>query len=77
MREPEGESCGHSDKRCPLASSARQRVAVALGAVNNRGYRPVDLVGSRGIVHVAFLYGVCVSNTVEIVDQMFGKVKRN
>jgi len=28
------------------------------------------------MVHVAFLYGVCVSNTAKIVDQMFGKVKR-
>ena len=27
------------------------------------------------MVHVAFLYGVCVGNTARIVDQMFGKVK--
>ena len=48
-----------------------------LGAIYGREYRAVDLVGGGGVVHVAFLYGVCVGNTVEIVDQMFGKVKRN
>ena len=53
----------------------RQLVAVVLGAVSGRGRRPVDLIGGKGVVHVAFLYGVCVSNTEEIVDQVFGKVK--
>ena len=66
----------HSDERCLLASSVRQRVAVALGAVNGRGCRPVSLVKGGGMIHVAFLYGVCVSDTAKIVDQMFGKVKR-
>ena len=65
----------HSEERCPLALSVHQCAAVALGAVNGRGYRPVGLVGGGGIVHVAILYGVCVSNTEKIVDQMFGKVK--
>lgn len=49
---------------------------VVLGAIDGRKYRAVGSVGDKGIVHVAFLYGVCVSNTAEIVDQMFGKVKR-
>ena len=51
----------------------RQRVAVALRAVSGRGRRPVDLIGSKGVVHVAFLYGVCVSKAMRIVDQTFGK----
>lgn len=53
----------------------RPITAVASGAVNGRGYRAVDLVGGGGVVHVAFLYGVCVGNTTGIVDRMFGKVK--
>ena len=56
--------------------SVRQHVAVALGAVNGRVCRPVGLGGGERVNHVAFLYGVCVGNTAEIVDQMFGKVKR-
>ena len=54
----------------------RQLVAVVLGAVSGRGRHPVLLIGGKGMVHVAFLYGVCVSNTVGIVDQLFGPVKR-
>ena len=56
-------------------SRERPVVAVASGAVNGRVRRAVDLVEGGGVVHVAFLYGVCVGNTGEIVDQMFGKVK--
>ena len=29
------------------------------------------------MVHVAFLYSVCVDSIGEIVDQMFGKAKRS
>ena len=69
---PVATATGTSVVRLPYQCASAY--VVALGSVNSGGRRPVSLVGV--MVHVAFLYGVCVGSTAEIVDQMFCKVKR-